>query len=162
MEELARSLGSIHSGRGGCGVTSDVNGCRQSRLCCDGDREQLFQLVGHWLHGFEMLAEGGQPGVNMALAGMIFCRSVGQSSCAAHGSHSIAGRDVSVARCAEDVQPAPRGGEGPPAAPQPLLPAHVSPGHASRLLAAASSEGAEELCPHGRVPPLVRAGERRG
>lgn len=34
--------------------------------------ERLFQLVGHQLHGFEMLAKGGQPGVKMALAGMIF------------------------------------------------------------------------------------------
>lgn len=42
-----------------------------------------------------------------------------------------------MARCAEDAQPAPRGGEGPPTSPQSLLPAHVSPGHASRLLAAA-------------------------
>ena len=91
-----------------------MNGCRQSRLCCDGDREQLFQLVGRRLHGFEMLAEGGQPGVKMALAGMIFCRSVGQSSCAADGSHSVAGRDVSVARCAKDVAACAQGWGGTP------------------------------------------------
>lgn len=38
--------------------------------------ERLFQLVGHQLHGFEMLAKGGQPGVKMALAGMIFLQKL--------------------------------------------------------------------------------------
>lgn len=83
-----------------------------------------------------MLAEGGQPGVKMALlAAMVFCGSVGQSSCATDGRVTVTGRDVAVpwrAACAQGWGGTPHLSPAPaPCSRKPV------PGHASRLLAAA-------------------------